>query len=65
MTTLVESILEAAKAMPPKDLLEGHKETVDTLRAKGYSWREIAAFLNLRGVDVDHSKLYRRFVIQK
>ena len=37
-----QEILAEAKAAPPKTRIEEYRETVQTLREKGYSWREIA-----------------------
>lgn len=52
-------ILEAAQNAPSKDSLEEHLPTIETLRGKGYTWREIAAFLTEHGVPTDHSKVFR------
>lgn len=52
-------ILEAALAAPLKDTLSEHKAAIVALRAKNYTWREIAKFLQELGVDTDHSKVYR------
>lgn len=54
-------ILKDAKNAPSKDTLEPHRQTILTLREKNYSWREIADFLSERGVETDHSKLFRYF----
>ena len=54
-------ILAAAKALPEKQNLEEYRETVEVLRDKGYTWREIAEFLNERGVSTDHTRLFRLF----
>jgi hypothetical protein len=52
-------ILKAAQTAPSKDSLDAHLATIETLRDKGYTWREIAAFLTERGVLTDHSKVFR------
>jgi hypothetical protein len=52
-------ILKAAQTAPPKDSLEAHLTTIETLRDKGYTWREIATFLTEHGVPTDHSKAFR------
>jgi hypothetical protein len=54
-----EEILEAAKAAPHRNPLEDHRATIETLRQKKYTWREIADFLNDRGVETDHTTIYR------
>jgi hypothetical protein len=41
-------ILKAAQTALPKDSLDSHLATVETLRDKGYTWRDIAAFLTER-----------------
>ena len=54
-------ILAAAKALPDKLNIEEYREVVDVLREKGFTWREVAAFLVERGVSVDHTRLFRHF----
>jgi hypothetical protein len=56
-----EAILQAALKVPEKDDLREHLGTISTLRGKGYSWRDIAAFLVSNGVDVDHARVYRAY----
>ena len=56
-----EEILADARAASPKVRIEDYRETVVTLREKGYSWREIADFLKERGVEIDHTRIYRMF----
>ena len=56
-----EDILAAAKAAPAKVQLEAYREAVEELRQKGYTWREIADFLTERGVQADHTRVYRTF----
>ena len=54
-------LLSQAKKATPKAQIEEYRETVEVLREKGYSWRDIASFLNERGIDVDHTRIYRTF----
>ena len=42
-----------------KDSLEEYVETIKILRKKNYPWRAIADFLNAKGVNTDHTKVYR------
>ena len=56
-----QEILAAAKAVSEKLNIDEDREAVEVLREKGYTWRETAAFLNERGVAVDHTRLYRHF----
>lgn len=54
-----QTLLQKAQALPQKDTLESQFPAIDALRAKGYTWREIAAFLSDNGVPADHSKVFR------
>ena len=56
-----KEMLAEAKAMASKPRIEEYRETVQTLREKGYTWREIADFLNERGISTDHTRIYRTF----
>ena len=56
-----EEILAAAKAVSQKENLEEHRQAVEVLRKKGFTWREIADFLTERGVVTDHTRVYRMF----
>ncbi len=56
-----DTILAAALAAPPKAKLEEHREAVQALRHKGFTWREIADFLTEQGVQTDHTRIYRTF----
>ena len=56
-----DKVLAAAKAAPQKIQLEEFRDAVETLREKGYTWREIADFLNEQGVQTDHTRVYRTF----
>lgn len=57
--TTAGDILKAAQSALPKDAMDSHLETIVTLREKGYTWREIAAFLTEHGVPTDHTKVFR------
>lgn len=52
-------LLRDALAAPDKGTLERHRQAILELRRKSYSWREIAEFLNQRGVTTDHTKVFR------
>lgn len=54
-----EQILEAARRAPKRLSAGNYLEAVQELRAKNWSWREIASFLREQGVETDHSKLIR------
>lgn len=55
----INEILKDAKKAPSKNELDAHRTSITTLRDKGYSWREIASFLNEHGVKTDHTKIFR------
>jgi len=57
----IEKMLAEAKATPEVKKLEEYAEVITVLREKNYSWRDIADFLNKRGVDTDHTRVYRLF----
>lgn len=52
-------LLAEAQKVPPKFELIDYWKTVVTLRRRGLSWREIAAWMAERGVPIDHSAVYR------
>ncbi len=55
-----DSILQAALAADaPKEDMTAFKPAIAALRLKGYTWREVAEFLNAKGLKVDHVKVYR------
>lgn len=56
-----KKILSDAKSAPDKRGLEAHRDAINVLRDKDYTWREIAEFLNQRGVQADHTKIFRMF----
>ncbi len=55
----IKEILKDAKKAPSKFELDTHLDAIKALRNKGYSWREIASFLNEHGVKTDHTKIFR------
>jgi hypothetical protein len=58
-----EAFLAEAKAEEKRLLLIDHIETIKTLRyEKKFTFRAIASWLNQRGLDVDHSAVYRALV---
>ena len=57
----IDKMLAEAKAAPEVKKLEEYAEAITVLREKNYSWRDIADFLNKRGVDTDHTRVYRLF----
>ena len=52
-------ILRDARHAEPRESLATHRDAITTLRKKGFTWREAADFLRERGVDTDHTKLFR------
>lgn len=52
-------ILKDAKLAEPRASLSAHHDAITILREKGFTWREIADFLRERGVETDHTKLFR------
>jgi hypothetical protein len=61
--TNADDLLLAAREAPEKgeaDLQE-LLGPMSTLRAKGYSWRDISLWFAERGIHVDHARLYRAF----
>lgn len=59
MSPSPEEILKEAKKAPTRTDLGEHLETIRTLRQKDWPWRDVAAFLQERGIDVDHTRLIR------
>jgi transposase len=55
----IKAILDDAKKQPSKIHLEDYREIIEVLRDKGYTWREVATFLNDRDVQVDHTTIYK------
>jgi len=56
---MTRDILKEAKAAPSKATLDSQRESILLLRKKGYSWREVATFLSERGVETDHTAVFR------
>ena len=54
-----KDLLEQAKEKPAKDSLAKHVETIKNLREKNFSWRQVANFLTDKGVETDHTKVFR------
>lgn len=54
-----DDILTEAQQAESRNTLGAHRKTITLLRSKDYSWREIAEFLSQRGVETDHTKLFR------
>lgn len=52
-------IRDEARQARPRQSLGEHRETIEILRRKNYSWREIAQFLAERGVETDHTQIFR------
>lgn len=58
MKSPAEMLREAERAQPRGSLKE-YRDAIEVLRRKNYSWREIAQFLAERGVETDHTKVFR------
>ena len=54
-----EFLLREAEQEPDFRTLSAYVDSIQTLRDKGFSYREIAHWLSERGVDVDHNAVYR------
>jgi len=54
-----EDLLREAEQEPNYQELDEYSDTIETLREKGFSYREIAEWLKKRGVDIDHNAVYR------
>ena len=59
--TNLSQILKDIEQVQPRVELDTLYPAVVQLRLKNFAWREIAEFLNERGVDTDHSKVFRMF----
>lgn len=53
------AILQDAVRAESHESLAEHRKTIEVLRGKAYSWRDIAQFLAERGVETDHTKVFR------
>ena len=55
-----EAFLEQARKEPVRKLISDHTETIVVLRnEKRFTFRAIAEWLNERGIEADHSVVYR------
>ena len=52
-------LLEEALAENDKYYLMPYRKTIRALREKKFSYRQIAEWLNQRGLNVDHNAIYR------
>jgi hypothetical protein len=52
-------LLRDAESAPSRESLMDHKEAIAVLRRKNYTWREISQFLAERGIDADHTRIFR------
>ena len=52
-------LLEEALVENDKHYLRPYRKTIKALREKKFSYRQIADWLNDRGLDVDHNSIYR------
>lgn len=59
--TNLSQILKDIEQIQPRVELDTLYPAVVQLRLKNFAWREIAEFLNERGIDTDHSKVFRMF----
>ena len=55
-------LLEEAEKESDLDFLEKYIRVIDKLRNKGFSFREIASWLNERGVETEHNAVYRVYM---
>ena len=54
-----EALLKEATKCPDKLGIEDYRDTIWLLRNKGHTWREIADFLNEKGIKTDYTRVYR------
>jgi hypothetical protein len=58
-----EAFLEEAQKEPKRKLIGDHSRTIWHLRMeKRFTFRAIADWLNARGIEADHSSVYRAFL---
>ena len=58
-----EAFLEDAKGEPKRKLITDHIETINVLRnEKRFTFRAIAEWLTKRGIEADHSAVYRAYL---
>jgi hypothetical protein len=55
-------LLAEARQEPVKPKLADFAEAMEELRTKGFTFRQIAEWLRLRGIEVDHNGVYRVLV---
>lgn len=56
-----DALLAEAEQERSPNILSSYWAVMHTLRNKGFSYREIAAWLSGRGVQVDHNEVYRAY----
>jgi len=57
------AFLEEARNEPKRKLLIDHIETINLLRnEKRFTFRAIAEWLTARGIETDHSSVYRAYL---
>lgn len=55
-----EALLQAARdSGAPKEDLEPYKPAILALREKGYTWRQVSAFLSEKGLKASHVRVFR------
>jgi hypothetical protein len=58
-----DAFLEEAKNEPKRKLITDHIETINVLRnEKRFTFRAIAEWLTKRGIETDHSSVYRAYL---
>jgi len=58
-----DAFLEQAKQEPKRKLLADHTGTISVLRnEKRFTFRQIAEWLTARGIETDHSGVYRAYL---
>ena len=58
-----DAFLEEAKNEPKRKLISDHSETITVLRnEKRFTFRAIAEWLSERGIEADHSAVYRTYL---
>jgi hypothetical protein len=58
-----DAFLEEAKNEPKRKLITDHIETINVLRnEKRFTFRAIAEWLTERGIETDHSAVYRAYL---
>ena len=53
------SPFKGSEQEPDYRALDEYSTTIETLREKGFSYREISEWFKERGVDIDHNAVYR------